>query len=141
MGENASESNSFENYNVTRFGNKMETAKLKHLKKCSKLLEDSPILKLHFKSEIQHFQNIADGALKDQNGQFECHWCFQVGSPVLKVRRYRPKGQKKLIKKATFHCKTCMKESLAREILPILDPLKSRSIKPDPSNISIAKSL
>ena len=61
----------------------------------------------------------------------------QVSSPVLKVRRYRPKGQKKLIKKATFHCKTCKKESLAREILPTLDPLKSRSIKPDPSNISI----
>ena len=58
----------------------------------------------------------------------------------MKVRRYRPKGQKKLIKKATFHCKTCKKESLAREILPTLDPLKSRSIKPDPSNISIAKS-
>ena len=71
----------------------METAKLKHLKKCSKLLEDSPILKLHFKSEIQRFQNIADGALTDQNkqfvhsktsnikaknGEFECHWCFQV---------------------------------------------------------------
>ena len=78
---------------LKRFGNTMETAKLKHLKKCSKLLEDSPILKLHFKSEIQRFQNIADGALKDQNeqfvqsktsnvkaknGQFECHWCFQV---------------------------------------------------------------
>ena len=85
---------------LKRFGITMETAKLKHLKKCSKLLENSPILKLHFKSEIQRFQNIADGALKDQNeqfvqsktsnvkaknGQFECHWCFQVIT-VMKFR-------------------------------------------------------
>ena len=58
---------------------------------------------------------------------------------MLKVRRYRTKGQKKLTKKATFHCKICKKESLPRELLPTLDPIKSKSSKSD-SNI-IAKSL
>ena len=52
---------------------------------------------------------------------------FQIGSPVFKVRRYRPKGQKKLIKKATFQCKYCNKETLKREILPTLDTLTKKN--------------
>ena len=66
----------------------------------------------------------------------------QVGSPLFKVRRYRPKGQKKLVKKATFECRICHKETLKREVLPTLDTMKTQKnmefgkVKPVPSNES-----
>ena len=72
----------------------METATLKHLKKCAKILQDNKALKLHFKSQIQRLETSASGELNAQNdqfqsstknqtvkakdGQFECQWCFQV---------------------------------------------------------------
>ena len=72
----------------------METATLKHLKKCAKILQDNKALKLHFKYQIQRLETSASGELNAQNdqfqsstknqtvkakdGQFECQWCFQV---------------------------------------------------------------
>ena len=73
----------------------METATLKHLKKCARVFQENKTLKLHFKSQIQRLETSASEELNAQNdqfqissknhqsvrakdGQFECQWCFQV---------------------------------------------------------------
>ena len=71
----------------------METSTLKHLKKCSRLFQDNPILKLHYKTQITKLESNTVVVLSDQNeqfkkskkdniraknGVFECQWCFQV---------------------------------------------------------------
>ena len=137
----------------------MESKTLQFLKNCSNLseIEENSALKLHYRTLLIKHQSSTGSKLHTQNEHFkkgkqakpapvknaevECKFCFTKAIPEFKVKRHRPKGQKKLKKSLVFECKTCHKVILKKEHLPTLETLKNRSAnkKPVEENVNYVK--
>ena len=115
----------------------MEKATVKFLKNCTKITDQfkSNGLNLHINSHLKGCKSILSNQissqdehfyqnrnneekLKAKNGAIICKFCFKKGIPRLKVQRIKKTGEKRVTKKAIWHCKICKKETLQREVLP-----------------------
>lgn len=124
----------------------METSTEKFLKKCAKLkeIQDNPRLKLHFKSHLKDYEQTNLSRLYTQNehfkqnqnlnskvdGKIECNFCYKTSVPKFKVQRIRK--NKKMIKKSVFQCPKCKKQTIAKEILPQQEKVKSLPVQIEP---------
>ena len=122
----------------------MESKTLQFLKKCSSLsgIEGNSALKLHYRTLLIKHKSTTGKELHTQNEHFkgkqakpapvknavvECKFCFTKAIPEFKVKRHRPKNQKKLKKTLVFECKICHKVIFKKEDLPTLETLKPQS--------------